>query len=360
MYNFAAGPATLPQEVLLQAREALLDWEGTGLSILELPFTGEEYRSIVERARADLRALLRLPEDYHILFLQGGAYAHFALLAMNLLGRRQGADYAVTGHWSRRACNEARRYGEIRIAASSEAEGFPGIPPRKEWRLDPRAAYCHITTNETANGIQYHWLPDTGEVPLVADMTSDFLTRKIGIRDFAMVYASAQKNVGTAGLTIVVVREELLGRALPVTPAVFDYTRQADSVNGVNTPPTFAIYLSGLIFAWLRQRGGLDWAEDRSRRRSERLYRLIDDSALYHCPVRPDDRSRVNVCFHLPTPELESRFLAGARDAGLLNLAGHGAAGGIRVSLYNAMPGEGVERLLDFMSEFERRHGGGD
>jgi phosphoserine aminotransferase len=356
MFNFASGPAMLPKEVLRRAQSEMLDWHGTGLSVMEMPFTAEEFQTIANRARDGLRALLDLPENYRILFMQGGAYGHFALLAMNLLGKNAQADYVQTGHWSSRAIHEARRYGRVKIAASAEPVGYRCIPPFAEWRLDPAAAYCHITTNETANGVQFHWLPDIGDMPLVADVTSDFLSRPLDIGRFGMIYASAQKNVGPAGLTIVIIRESLLDQAMAITPAVFNYGLQVRGSSRINTPPTYSVYIAGLIFSWLLDRGGLATVGRQNRQKAQRLYGAIDEDGLYCCPVEPADRSLVNVCFHLADESLEAAFLCEADRHGLINLKGHGAAGGIRASLYNAMPVEGVDALIGFMQSFSVRH----
>lgn len=346
----------LPREVLIEARSALLDWEGTGMSVLELPFTSPEFRALEDHARGDLRALLSLPDDYNVLFLQGGAYAHFALVPMNLMGRTGTADYVRTGHWSNRAINEAARYGRVNVAASGEREGYTRIPAPESWSLDPGAAYCHITTNETAEGLQFHWIPDTGKVPLVADLTSDFLARDLHISRFALVYASAQKNVAPAGLTIVIIRNDLLDRAMTITPTVFNYGLQARNGSRINTPPTWSIYIAGLVFAWLRKNGGLAAVEAANREKSATLYAAIAREKFYSCPVAEPDRSLVNVRFHLADRALESRFLREARERRLVNLDGHSVTGGIRASLYNAMPLAGVEALVEFMGDFARRH----
>ena len=352
MFNFASGPGMLPEEVLEQARSELCNWRGTGMSVLEMPFTSGEFKSIAGRARNDLQTLLRLPENYRILFMQGGAYAHFALLAMNLMGKKACADYVQTGHWSNRAINEARRYGLVNIAASSKTTGFDCIPAQSDWCLNPAAAYCHITTNETANGVQFHWTPDTDAVPLVADVTSDFLAREIDISRYGMVYASAQKNVGPAGLTLVIIREDLLDQAMDITPAVFNYGFQAKNDSRVNTQPTYSIYLASLNFAWILRQGGVAVLESVNRQKSKKLYALIDQDDFYFCPVAEADRSMVNVCFYLRDAALETLFLEKAKQAGLINLNGHGAAGGIRASLYNAMPVAGVDALIGFMQSF--------
>lgn len=359
LHNFAAGPSSLPKTVLEEARTALVDWNGTGLSIMELPFTGPEFKSIQEEAEATLAELLDLPGNYRVLFLQGGAYAMFSLIPMNLLHGRATADYVITGHWSRRAADEGSRYCRVGIAADASANGYAGIPPPEEWALDPAAAYCHITTNETANGVQFRRLPDTGNVPLLADATSDFLTRPIDMSRLGVLYASAQKNIGPAGLTIALIREDLLGRALPITPAVFDFGRQATAGCGVNTPPTWAVYVAGLVFKWLRAEGGLPEMARRNERKARILYDVIDAGDFYACPVELEARSTVNVCFRLPDTVLEERFLMEASASGYLNLKGHSAIGGVRVSLYNAVQEEAVLELARFMERFAATRGMG-
>lgn len=346
----------MPEEVLRQAREEMLDWRGHGLSVLEMPFSSPEYKAIARQAVTDLRQLLTLPDHYRVLFLQGGAYAQFALLAMNLLGKHKVADYAVTGLWSARAAGEARRYGDIRIVASNEQGGFLHIPAQAEWRLDRGAAYCHITTNETAHGVQFHWAPDTGDVPLVADMTSDFLAGPMDVSRFGLIYASAQKNVGCAGLTIVIIRENLIDQAMAETPSVFNYGLQAACDGQINTPPTFSVYIAGLMFDWIKRQGGLAAIGRANQRKSGRLYAALDGSTLYRCPVATADRSTTSICFRLPTEQLEAEFLRQARDRGLIHLEGHPEVGGIRASLYNAMSERGVDVLIDFMEEFSAGH----
>jgi phosphoserine aminotransferase len=353
-FNFAVGPAVMPREVLEQVRDEMLDWHGSGMSVLEMPFTGPGFAEILTVAERDLRHLLDIPSSYRVLFLQGGAYAQFALVPMNLAAGRRSADYVETGHWSRRAVREARRFCRVNVAAS----GIDQIPPVTQWRRDAEAAYCHITTNETADGVQFQWTPATDEVPLVADMTSDFLSRPVDVSRYGLIYASAQKNVGPAGLTLVVVREDLLGNAPESTPAAFDYGRQAENHSKVNTPPTFSIYVAGLVFQWLRRQGGLEEMARRGRERSAKVYAAIDDRCgFYVCNIGPPDRSLVNPCFHLADETLEQSFLEQADAHGLLNLAGHAARGGLRASLYNAMPDEGVDALVAFMEEFALQWG---
>lgn len=357
VFNFAAGPGMMPREVLLQARQEMLDWRLSGMSVMEMPFTGEAFQAIQQQARQDLRELLGIPANYRILFLQGGASAQFALLPMNLLPAGARADYVDTGHWSRKAIAEGSRYVKINVAASGAVHGYRQVPVREEWQTDPAAGYCHITSNETADGLAYHWLPDTGSVPLVADMTSDLLSRPVDVERFGVIYAGAQKNIGPAGLTLVILRDDLLRPARPETPSAFSYLVQAQSNGGFNTPLTYSIYLAGLVFRWLLRQGGLDAMAERNRRKSEMLYAAIDASSFYVCPRYARDRSRMNVCFQLADEALLGEFLHQASARRLLNLKGHPAAGGLRASLYNAMPEAGVEALVAFMHAFATRHG---
>lgn len=357
VFNFSAGPGAIPEEVLHQARAEFTDWNGSGQSALELPFTGPDFKTLLAKVERDLRELIVLPENYQVLFMHGGASAQFALVPLNLLNKKGCADYIETGHWSNRAIFEARRYGDIRVAASSASTGFDRIPKEREWQLDPGAAYCHITTNETANGIEYHWIPDSGEVPLVADMTSNFLTRPFDSARFGLIYASAQKNIGPAGLTLVLIRKDLICSALPATPSVFDYKVQSDNGSLFNTPLTYGIYIAGLMFQWIKRQGGLEEMERRSQRKSQKLYAAIDESSdFYNCPALIPDRSRTNVCFTLPDEALTRQFLNESSAHGLINIKGHPAVGGVRVSLYNGMPEEGVDALTVFMAEFSRDH----
>jgi phosphoserine aminotransferase len=346
----------MPAEVLERARDELLDWRATGMSVWELPFTGSEFKEIAAAARADLRDLLAVPPHYKLLFMHGGASAQFSLVPMNLLRGKTSADYVETGHWARKAINEARRYCRVNVAASGAGRHFTRLPSRRTWKLRADAAFCHLTSNETADGLEYHWIPDTGAVPLVADMTSSFLSRPIDISRYGLIYAGAQKNIGPAGLTVVIVREDLIGAALAATPSVFDYKVQADSDGRFNTPLTYGIYLAGLVFEWLKARGGLAAMAEASRRKAAKLYAAIDASDFYHCPVAVPDRSRMNVCFGLVEPALVATFSSEAARNGLVNLVGHGAVGGLRASLYNAMPEDGVDALIAFMDDFARAH----
>lgn len=353
VFNFAAGPGVMPAAVLAEAQREFLNWHGSGLSMLEMPFTGDAFKGVLRQARDDLRALLHIPDNYYILFMHGGASAQFSLVPLNLLGKADRADYVETGYWSRKNICEASRYCGVSVAASSADTCFDRMP--EAWRLDPRAAYCHITSNETANGVQFHAIPDTGDLPLVADMTSDFLSRPVDVQRYGLIYAGAQKNIGPAGLTIVIVRDDLLGRAHPATPAVFNYQVQAEADSMLNTPITFAVYLAGLVFRWIVENGGVTAMEQNSLIRSAKLYEIIDNSGgFYQCPVQSRHRSRMNVCFTLADDALTSRFLSEAAACGMINLKGHSMIGGIRASLYNAMTEQGVAALGAFMQQFAK------
>lgn len=358
VFNFSPGPAVLPEEVLQQAREELLDWHGSGMSVMEMSHRGKEFIAIAERAEASLRELLNIPASYKVLFLQGGATAQFAAVPLNLLRGRRKADYLDTGHWSKKAIAEARKYCDVNVAASSEADRYTRIPPQKEWRLDPDAAYVHYTPNETIAGVEFHWVPDTGSVPLVADMSSTILSRPLDVTRFGLIYAGAQKNIGPAGLTIVIVREDLLGGADPRTPTLFDYQIQAKEHSMYNTPPTYAWYIAGLVFEWLKKKGGLAEMARINERKARKLYDYIDNSGgFYKNPVDPPCRSWMNVPFTLPDPSFDEDFLKGAKAAGLVQLKGHRSVGGMRASIYNAMPEAGVDALIAYMQEFIRKKG---
>ena len=357
IYNFSAGPAVLPRSVLACARDELLDWHGSGMSVMEMSHRGKEFISIAEQAEADLRELMDIPSDYHVLFLQGGATSQFAMVPMNLLRGRTKADYVNTGAWSKKAIGEAKRYCSVNVAASSEDTRFTTIPSQEEWKLDPAAAYVHYTPNETIGGVEFDWIPDAGEVPLVADMSSTILSRPVDVSRYGLVYAGAQKNIGPAGLTVVIVRKDLVGETLTGTPSMFDYQKHADNGSMLNTPPTYAWYLAGLVFQWLKGQGGLETMAVINERKASVLYAAIDTSDFYHCPVDVACRSRMNVPFTLADVALDADFLAGAKAAGLVSLKGHRSVGGMRASIYNAMPEAGVTTLVDFMKEFERTRG---
>ena len=356
-FNFSPGPAALPEPVLHRAAEEMLDWHGSGMSVMEMSHRGKEFMSIYSAALASLRELLAVPASHRILFLQGGAIGQNAIVPMNLLRGKTRADYVNTGDWSKRSIAEAQRYCSVNVAASAEANGFTAIPPQREWRLDAEAAYVHICSNETIIGVEYHWTPETGDVPLVADMSSNILSRPLDVSRYGLIYAGAQKNIGPAGLTIVIVREDLLGAPLPITPSAFDYTVQAANDSMINTPPTYAIYIAGLVFDWIREQGGVAVLGERNGVKAGLLYGALDATGFYRTRVAAADRSLMNVCFHLPDPALDAPFLAGAREAGLINLKGHRIVGGMRASIYNAMPVEGVRALVAYLREFEKRHG---
>jgi phosphoserine aminotransferase len=358
VFNFGAGPATLPEPVLQQAAEEMLDRHGSGMSVMEMSHRGKEFIDIHARAEADLRELLGIPKNYKVIFMQGGAAAQFALVPMNLLRGKDRADYVASGYWSKKAIAEAKRYCKVNVAASSEADKFSRIPRQPdEWKLDPGAAYVHITTNETIEGAEWHWTPETGGVPLVTDASSHILSRPLDVGRFGLIYAGAQKNIGPAGLTIVIVREDLIGNALPSTPSVFDYKVQADADSMSNTPPGYAIYVSGLVFQWLKKLGGLKMMEEINVAKAKLLYDFLDQTEFYHSPVAKEDRSRMNVGFRLRNDKLDADFLKQAEARGLSQLKGHRAVGGMRASIYNAMPVEGVKALVEFMKEFESKHG---
>ncbi len=357
VFNFSAGPAVLPESVLRQAAAEMLDWRGSGMSVMEMSHRGKEFVAIAAKAEADLRALLGVPTNYKVLFLQGGAIAENAAVPMNLLGGRSVADYVNTGEWSKKSIKEARKYCAVNIAASAEEEHFTCVPAQETWKLTRDAAYVHICTNETIGGVEYQWAPATGDVPLVADMSSHILSRVIDVAKFGVIYAGAQKNMGSAGLTVVIVRDDLLDRALPITPSVLNWKEQAAAESMLNTPATYAIYIAGLVFEWLQAQGGLAGIEAKNIAKAQLLYDYLDQSAFFTNPVRKNDRSRMNVPFRLRDEKLDEVFLKGATERGMIQLKGHRAVGGMRASIYNAMPVEGVQALVDYMRDFERRHG---
>jgi len=357
IFNFSAGPALLPREVLEQASDEMLNWHGSGMSVMEMSHRGKEFSLILENAEASLRDLMGIPANYKVLFLQGGATLQFAQIPMNLLGDRS-ADYVVTGDWSKKAYKEAQRFGRVRLAASTEAGGFVSFPGVGSWQADPNAAYVHVCTNETIRGVEvldFNVLP-VGAT-LVADMSSHILSRPMDVSRFGLIYAGAQKNIGPAGLAIVIVREDLLGHARPGIPSLMDYALQAENQSMINTPPTYGIYMAGLVFQWLARQGGLAAMEQVNIAKAGALYAAIDASDFYRNPVEPAWRSRMNVPFTLANPELDGAFLEAAQSNGLFQLKGHKSVGGMRASIYNAMSLEGVHALVDFMAEFERTHG---
>ncbi len=369
VYNFSAGPAVLPREVLEQAAAEMTDWHGSGMSVMEMSHRGPEFIAIAEQAEADLRALLAVPDDYAVLFMQGGALGQNAIVPLNLLRGHASADYLVTGSWSKKSAAEAARYARVNVVADTAklpgASGYTRIPSQSEWSVSREAAYLHLCSNETIDGVEMHWAPETGDaphqvpasVPIVADMSSNLLSRPFDVTRYGCVYGGAQKNIGPAGLTIVIVRRELLGHAHALCPSAFDYKIVAEHDSMYNTPPTWSIYVSGLVFKWLQRQGGLEAIERRNVAKAKLLYDFIDASALYENRVAPADRSRMNVPFFLRDARLDKPFLEGAQARGLLQLKGHRSVGGMRASIYNAMSIEGVQVLVDYMREFQERHG---
>jgi phosphoserine aminotransferase len=357
VFNFAAGPATLPLEVLNQAREELLDWQGSGMSVMEVSHRGKAFIAVAEEAEAVLRELLAIPASYKVLFLQGSATGQFSAVPMNLTAPDSTVDYINTGAWSKKALGEAKRYCKVNVAADEAASNYSTVPEQSALKLTSGAAYVHYTPNETIGGVEFPYVPETNGVPLVADMSSNILSRPIDVSKFGVIYASAQKNIGPAGLAVVIVREDLLGRARTITPSILDYKDMAANGSMSNTPPTFGWYLSGLVFKWLKSNGGLKWMAERNRAKAQKLYDAIEASPFYKNPVAKNCRSWMNVPFTLAKPELDKQFCAEAKAAGLTNLEGHRSVGGMRASIYNAMPPEGVDALVAFMKEFERRNG---
>ena len=357
IYNFSAGPAVLPREVLQQAAAEMLDWHGSGQSVMEMSHRGKEYMGIQAAAEADLRELMDIPSNYRVLFLQGGASLQFSMIPANLMRGRKSADYVHTGEWSKKAIHEAKRYGAVNIAASSEDRRFTYVPPQSTWRRDPEAAYLHYCANETIGGVEFHWTPDTGNVPLVADVSSTFLSRRVEVAKHGLIYGGAQKNIGPAGLVIVIVRDDLIGHAEPPLPSMLDYRVHADNDSMYNTPPTYAIYVAGLVFQWLKRQGGIAAIESRNVAKAARIYDYLDATDFYANPVEPADRSRMNIPFTLKEPSLDDAFLRGAGVRGLLQLKGHRSVGGMRASIYNAMSMEGIDALVAYLREFETAHG---
>lgn len=357
IYNFSAGPAVLPKEVLLTAQQEMLDWHGSGMSVMEMSHRGKEFMSIAAEAEADLRELMNVPSNYKVLFLQGGAHSQFSMIPMNLLRGKKVADYLDTGIWSKKAIDEAARYCEVNVVASSKDKNYTYAPSQDAWKLNPNAAYVHYTSNETIGGVEMFWTPKTGDVPLVCDMSSHILSRPIDVSQYGLIYAGAQKNIGPAGLTIVIVREDLIGETLTGTPTMFDYKTHADNESMYNTPPTYGIYMAGLVFKWLKAKGGLAVMEKTNVEKAGLLYDYLDQSDFYHSPIALENRSRMNIPFTLKNSELDATFLKQAQDNGLLQLKGHKLVGGMRASIYNAMPIEGVKALISFMQAFEKANG---
>jgi phosphoserine aminotransferase len=363
IYNFSAGPAVLPKEVLQQAQAELTDWHGSGMSVMEMSHRGKEYMGIHAQAEADLRELMGIPANYKVLFLQGGAHLQFSMIPLNLLRGKASADYVNTGEWSKKAIAEAKKFGGVNVAADNKDRNCTYVPAFDTWTRDPNAAYLHYTPNETIGGVEFGWVPQLGDggpgdVPLVADMSSNILSRQIDVSKFGLIYAGAQKNIGPAGLTLVIVRDDLIGQVPAGTPTMLDYKTHADNDSMYNTPPTFAIYMAGLVFQWLKKNGGIAAMETQNIAKANLLYDAIDASnGFYNCPVNKADRSRMNVPFTLKDAALDGDFLKQADARGLLQLKGHRSVGGMRASIYNAMPVEGVQALVGFMNEFARSKG---
>jgi len=356
VFNFSAGPAMLPEAVLQRAQQEFLDWNDSGMNVMEMSHRGKEFLSIANQAEADLREVMAIPDNYKVLFLQGGASAQFSAIPMNLLCGKSTADYFNTGQWSKKAIAEAKRYCDVNIVASSENDNFTTVPDKASWNLNPDAAYVHYTPNETIGGVEFDSIPDTGDVPLVADLSSTILSRPIDVSRFGLIYAGAQKNIGPAGLTLVIVRDDLIGDVIPGTPTTFNYKVQADNDSMYNTPPTYALYLAGLVFQWLKDLGGLAGMAEINQRKAEKLYTAIDESGFYQNPVDKQYRSWMNVTFTLNDSSLDADFLAGAKQAGLVTLKGHRSVGGMRASIYNAMPESGVDTLINFMQKFAQQN----
>ena len=352
-YNFSAGPAVLPLEVLKKAQEELVDWHGSGMSVMEMSHRGKEYMSIHEGAEKNLRKLMNIPDNYKVLFLQGGASTQFAMVPLNLFSATKKADYINTGAWSKKAISEAKRYGAIKVVATSEPQNFNHIPKLTKDMFSPDADFVHITTNNTIYGTCYPELPDTGSVPLVADMSSDILSKPYDVTKFGLIYAGAQKNIGPSGLTIVIIREDLIGKAMDITPTMLNYKTHSEEASLYNTPPCYTIYIAGLVFEWMLASGGVDAMEKRNREKSDILYNYLDNSKLFKGTVETRSRSIMNIPFVTGNEQLDDKFIAEASKKGLKTLKGHRSVGGMRASVYNAMPKEGVQALVDFMKEFE-------
>ena len=358
IYNFSAGPAVLPKAVLQQAQAELPDWGGSGMSVMEMSHRGKEYMGIHAQAESDLREVMGIPANYKVLFLQGGAHLQFSMIPLNLLRGKASADYVNTGEWSKKAIGEAKKFCSVNVAADNSDKNCTYVPAFNTWKLDKNAAYLHYTPNETIGGVEFNWVPDTGPVPLVADMSSNILSRPVDVSKFGLIYAGAQKNIGPAGLTVVIVRDDLVGHADPRLPTMLDYKIHADSDSMYNTPPTYAIYIAGLVFQWLKKNGGVAAMEKTNIAKANLLYGAIDASnGFYRCPVNKADRSRMNVPFTLKDAGLDGDFLKQADARGLLQLKGHRSVGGMRASIYNAMPLEGVQALVNFMNEFAQSRG---
>jgi len=354
VYNFSAGPAAVPQEVLETAQKEMLDWNGSGMSVMEMSHRGKEFVSIAEKAEADVRELMNIPSNYKVLFLQGGATTQFSMVPMNLLRGNNKACYVNTGAWSKKAIKEAKIHCDVQVSASSESDSFMSIPAQDSWDVDQNAAYLHYTSNETIGGVEFQSIPDVGDINLVSDMSSNILSREIDVSKFAVIYAGGQKNMGPSGIALTIVRDDLIGDVVSGTPSMLDYKNHADADSMFNTPATYSWYLMGLVFDWIKRNGGVKGIEERNMRKAAKLYAAIDGSDFYANPVEVSVRSRMNVPFTLANSELDALFLSEAKAAGLVTLKGHRSVGGMRASIYNAMPEEGIDALISMMAEFER------
>ena len=354
-YNFSAGPAVLPKSVMLRAQAEMIDWHDSGMSVMEMSHRGKHYMSIIEKVESDFRSLFNVPKNYKVLFLQGGAIAQNSMVPLNLLNGKK-ANYVVSGYWSKRSYQDALPFGDMSIAASSESIGYTKAPDLHEWKIDSSASYIHFCSNETIHGVEYFDLPSVKTIPVVADMSSHILSRPVDISQFGVIYAGAQKNIGPAGLTIVIVRDDLLEVASPLTPSVFNWKTQAENQSMINTPTTYSIYMAGLVFEWLIELGGLAAIEKQNIKKAELLYSYIDSSDFYSNPIDIKNRSRMNVPFRIQNEDLHASFVTGAENLGMIGLKGHRLVGGIRASIYNAMPIEGVQALVDYMKDFEKSH----
>ncbi|MEP7068998.1 MAG: 3-phosphoserine/phosphohydroxythreonine transaminase [Usitatibacter sp.] len=356
IFNFGAGPATMPVEVLERAKWELVNWHEAGMSVMEMSHRGDEFMRIAAEAEADLRTLLAIPKSYKVLFLQGGATMHFSAVPMNLLRGKKKADYLDTGEWAKKAMAEAKKFCEVNVIASAQDKNYTYVPRQSAWKRSSDAAYVHVCTNETIGGVEFHWTPDVGATPLVADMSSHILSKPFDVTKYGLIYAGAQKNIGPAGLVVVIAREDLLGDALADTPNVLNYKLMADADSMINTPPTFSVYLAGLTFKWLLERGGLAGTEVVNVAKAKRLYDYLDSQDFYANPVAKEDRSRMNVPFRMKNDALDAKFLQEAEARGLSQLKGHRSVGGMRASIYNAMPPDGVEALVEFLEEFRAKN----
>lgn len=356
LFNFCAGPAALPEPVLKQAQDELLDWNCKGLSVMEMSHRSKEFVSIAEKAELDFRELMNISDDYSVLFLQGGATQQFSAVPLNMLNKKKKANYVNTGQWSKKAIKEASRYCEVNVVASSEEQNYSCIPSFDSWEIDPEGAYLHFTPNETIGGVEFFWTPKV-DMPIVADMSSTILSRQIEVNDYGLIYAGAQKNIGPSGLTIVIIRKDFLGSSLDFTPLMLDYKVHSDAGSMSNTPPAYSWYMAGLVFQWLKDLGGLSSMETINKSKAKKLYNFIDDNDFYANPVALSDRSLMNVPFTLADNSLDSKFLNQSEEAGLLNLKGHRSVGGMRASIYNAVPMEAIDALINFMEDFSIKNG---